>query len=121
MASTQSEARSFKSVPGWVKFHYPHRLYNGEGGPAESRTALPIPTPTPGSWLIAKLHHRSQPMTASEDERGHRKASDNGNELAGTEQVVFGPNGWKQVQMGQRVSGASAHSLLVEKQEAWQI
>ncbi|KAF8847613.1 hypothetical protein BDZ45DRAFT_316156 [Acephala macrosclerotiorum] len=121
MASTQSEARSFKSVPGWVKFHYSHRLCNGGGRPEESGTALPVPTPSPGSWLMAKLHHRSQPMTASEDEKGHRMASDNGNELAGTEQVVFGPSGWKQVQMGRRISGASAHSLLAEKQEAWQI
>lgn len=32
MACEESKARSFKSVPGWVKFHYPHRSRSGRGG-----------------------------------------------------------------------------------------
>jgi hypothetical protein len=48
-------------------------------------------------------------------------ASDNGDELGGTEQAVFGLSVRKQVQMGRRISGASADSLVAEKQETWQI
>jgi hypothetical protein len=120
LASEESEARSLKSVPSWVKFHYPHRLRSGAGLPQESRSGHPVsPLPiSPGSWLKAKVPHRSHSTTASEDEKGHRMASDHSNESAATEQVVFGLSGWKQVQMGRRISGASAHSLLAEKQEA---
>jgi hypothetical protein len=45
-------------------------------------------------------------------------ASDNSDESAGTKQAIFGRSGLKQVQIGWRISGASAHSLLAEKQEA---
>ena len=120
MASEKSEARSFKSVPGWVKSHYPHRSRSGVGVPQESCKALPPLPISPGSWLKAKTVHRSH-STASEDEKGHRVASDNGHESTGTERVVFGPGAWKQVQIGRRVSIASAHSLVVEKQIAEQI
>jgi len=104
MACEESKARSFKSVPGWVKFHYPHRSRSSEEIPQELEKALP---PLPHS------------TTASGDEKGHHMASDNGDESAGAEQAVFGRSGLKQVQMGWRISGASAHSLLAEKQEAW--
>jgi hypothetical protein len=119
MASAESEARSFKYVPGWVKFNYSHRLRSGGEVSQESGKALPPPPLpiSPGSWLEAMVFRRSH-STASEDEKGYRMASDNGDESAGTEQAVFGPSGWKQVQMGSRISGASADSLVAEKQVA---
>jgi hypothetical protein len=96
VASEESEAPSFKSVPGWVKFHYPHRSRSGTGVPQESCKSLPPLPLSPGSWLKAKAVHHSH-SNASEDEKGHRLASDNGHELASTERIVFGPGAWKQV------------------------
>ncbi|PVH67280.1 hypothetical protein DL98DRAFT_523416 [Cadophora sp. DSE1049] len=117
-ASAESESHSFKSVPGWVKFHYPHRLGSSGGEPQKSEKALPLPPlVSPGSWLKGKILCHCYSTTASEDKKGHHMASDNGDESAGTEQAAFGQSGWKQVQMGQRISGASADSLVAEKQE----
>jgi hypothetical protein len=53
------------------------------------------------------------------DEKEHHMANDNGDKSAGTEQAILGRSGRKQVQVGQRISGASAGSLVAEKQEAW--
>jgi hypothetical protein len=77
IASEESEARSFKSVPGWVKFHYPHGSHSGGGAPREPWKVLPPLPISPGSWLKAKLLRRSHSTTASEDERGPHMASDN--------------------------------------------
>jgi hypothetical protein len=89
----------------------------------ESVTTLPLsPLPiSPCTWSKAKVLRRPRSTTASEDEKGHLMASDNGDELGGTEQAVFGLSVRKQVQMGRRISGASADSLVAEKQETWQI
>ncbi|KAH6708795.1 hypothetical protein BKA61DRAFT_738707 [Leptodontidium sp. MPI-SDFR-AT-0119] len=117
-ASAESESCSFKSVPGWVKFYYPHRLRSSGGEPQESEKALPLPPlVSPGSWLKGKILRRPYSTTGSEDKKGHHMASDSGGESAGTEQAAFGQSGWKQVWMGQRISGASADSLVAEKQE----
>ncbi|KAH6669581.1 hypothetical protein B0J14DRAFT_122443 [Halenospora varia] len=122
LASEESDARSFKSVPGWVKFHYPHRMRNDRGALLDSRPALPAPqTTSPGSWLKAKILRRSQSMTASEEKGGIHSGSDNGDESASTESPVLGPGGWKQTQVGNRMSCESADSLALEKQEPWQI
>jgi hypothetical protein len=48
-------------------------------------------------------------------------ASDNRDETAGTEKAVFWPGRCKQAQLGRRISGASADSLVPEKEGAWQI
>jgi hypothetical protein len=121
MASTESvaESRSVKSVPGWVKFHYPHRLRSGGGGPPESRkaSALPPLPLSPGSWLNAKVLRRSHLTTASEDKMRRHLARGNGEKSAGTENAVFRQSKRKHVQIGQRISGASAGSLMAEKQE----
>jgi hypothetical protein len=61
MTSEDSETRSFKSVPGWVKFHYPGRLRNDAEGSHYSWRTLPAPRAlSPGSWLRAKFLRRSQ-------------------------------------------------------------
>jgi hypothetical protein len=101
-----------------MKFHYPHSLRSGGGVTQESEktlslSSLPI---SPVTWSKTKVLHRS--TTASEDEKGHHMASDNSNELG---QAVFRLSGRKQVQVGPRISGASADSLVAEKQVAWQI
>lgn len=120
MASEESESRSFKSMPRWVKFHYPHRSRSGGVVPQGSWKALPPLPISPGSCLKAEVLRRSHSTTASEDEKGQHMASDNGDE-PGSKQPVFGRSGWKQVQMGRRISGASADSFVVEKQVVWQI
>jgi len=56
-------------------------------------------------------------MTPWKDEKELHMARDHGEKSAGTERAVFGQSGRKQVQMGQRISGASAGSLAAEKQE----
>ena len=91
MASVESEAHSFKSVPGWVKFHYSDERRVG-GVSYESGKALPLsPLPTPpSSWLKAKVLRRSHSTTTSEGEERRQMASDNGDESAGAEQVAFG-------------------------------
>jgi hypothetical protein len=122
MTSTESEARSIKSAPGWLKFHYPHRSRNGDvpQGPGKALPPPSLPIP-PGSRDMAEVLHRSHSTTTSEDEKGHHMESDCDSESAGTKQAVFGPSEWKQVQIGQRISGASASSLVAEKQKTWQI
>jgi hypothetical protein len=127
MASMESEACSFKPVPNWVKFHYPYRLHSSGGVPQESGKAhslLRLPTFS-SSWLKAKVLRHSHSTTVSEDGKEHHiasdngdESSDNGDESAGTEQAVFGLSECKQVKMGLRISGASADSLVAEKQEA---
>jgi hypothetical protein len=121
MASAESDGRSIKVVPGWVKPHYPQRLHSGGGVPQESGKGLllpPLPI-SPSLWLQRKVLRRSHSTTSSEDEKEHHMASDNDDKSAGTGQAIFGRSGRKQVQMGRRISGASAGSLVVEKQEAW--
>jgi hypothetical protein len=86
MASAESEARSFKSMPGWVKFDYSHRLRSDREVPQDSGKALlPPPLPiSPGSWLKRMVLRRSQSTTTSDDEKGDRLASHNGGESTGT-------------------------------------
>jgi hypothetical protein len=121
MASAESDARSIKVVPSRVKPHYPLRLHGGGWVPQEPGKEPPLPPlPTsPSRWLKGKVLRRSHSTTSSKDEKEHHTASDNGNKSAGTEQAIFGRSGRKQVQMGRRISGASAGSLVAEKQEAW--
>ena len=121
MVSADSNARSIKVVPGWVKPHYSLRLHSGGGVPQESGKELPLPPLpiSPSLWLKGKVLRRSHSMTSSKDEKEHHMASDNDDKSAGTEQATFGRSGRKQIQMGRRISGASAGSLVAEKQEAW--
>ena len=121
MASAETDAHSIKAVPGWLKPHYPLRLHSGGGVLQESGKELPPPPLpiSPSRWLKRKVLRRSQSTTSSKDEKEHPMASDNGDKSAGTEQAIFGRSGRKQVQMGRRISGASAGSLVAEKQEAW--
>jgi hypothetical protein len=120
MASAESDARSIKVVPGWVNPHYALRLRSGGGVPQKSEKELPLPplSISPSSWLKGKILRRSHSTTPSEDEKEHHMTSAKGDESAGTEQAMFGQSGRKQVQMGRRISGASAGSLVAEKQEA---
>ena len=121
MASTESKARSFKSVPKWVKFHYPDGLRRGKEVPNRSEKALPLPPLpiSPGSWFKAKVLRHSHLTTTSEDKKGRHIVSEHGDKSVGTEQAAFERSGWKQVQVGQRISGASVDSLVAEKQEVW--
>jgi hypothetical protein len=122
LASEESEARSFKSVPGWLKFHYPHRMRNDRGSPLDSRPAIPAPQSiSPGSWLTAKILRRSQPTTVSEEKGGSHNRSDSGDESASTESPGLGPGGWKQTLVWHWMSCESANSLALEEQEPWQI
>jgi hypothetical protein len=121
MAPAESDARSIKVVTGCVKPHYALRLRSGGGVPQESGKELPLPPLPipPSSWLKGKVLRRSHSTTSSKDEKEHYEISDKGDESAGSEQAMFGRSGRKQVQMGRRISGASAGSLVAEKQEAW--
>ena len=122
MASAQSDTRSTKVVPGWVTPNHVRRLRNGEGVLQESGKELPLPPPLilPSSWLKGKLFRRSRSMTPWKDEKELHMARDHGEKSADTERTVFGRSGRKQVQMGRRISGASAGSLAAEKQgESW--
>jgi hypothetical protein len=122
IASGESETRSFKSVPGWVKFHYPRTSCNDGGGSRGSYPALPAPQAiSPGSWLKAKILRRSQSTTTSGEEREPLTESDIGEESAGTESPILGPSGWKQIQQGHRISCESADSFVAEKQEPRQV
>lgn len=89
--------------------------------PQESGRELPLPPLpiSPSLLLKGKVLRRSHSTTSSTDEKEHHIASDNGDKSAGIEQAIFGRSGPKQVQMGRRISGASAGSLVAEKQEAW--
>ena len=89
--------------------------------PQESGKELPLPPLpiSPSLWLKGKVLRRSHSTISSKDEKEHHMASDNGDKSVGTEQAIFGRSGRKQVQMGRRISGASAGSLVAEKQEAW--
>ena len=89
--------------------------------PQESGKELPLPPLpiSPSLWLKGKVFRRSHSTTSSKDEKEYHLASDNGDKSAGTEQAIFRRSGRKQVQMGRRISGASAGSLVAEKQEAW--
>jgi hypothetical protein len=122
MASAESDSRSTKVVPRWVTPHHLRRLRNGEGVPQESGKELPLP-PSPilsSSWLKGKVFRRSRSTTPWKDEKELHMAHDYGEKSAGTEQAVFGQSGRKQLQMGKRISGASAGSLAAEKQdESW--
>jgi hypothetical protein len=120
--SEESETRSFKSVPGWVKFHYPRISRNDGGGSRESYAPLPAPQAiSPGSWLKAKILRRSQSTTASGEKEEPCSESDTGEELASTESPVLGPSGCKQAWHSYRASCESADGLVAEKQEPWQI
>ena len=118
VASAESDARSIKVVPDWVKPHYPLRLHSGGGVPEESGKELPLPPlpVSPNLWLKGKVLRRSHSTTSSKDEKEHHMASDNGDKSAGAEQATFGRSGRKQVQMGRRISGASAGSLVAEQE-----
>jgi hypothetical protein len=119
LASVESETRSFVSVPGWVKFHYPRISHNDRGVRGESSTPLPAPQAvSPGSWLKAKILRRSQ-STINSSKRGTQTGSDSCDESGSTESPVAGPSGWRQTQVGHRMSCESAGSLMVEKQEPW--
>ncbi|KAH8780560.1 hypothetical protein F5882DRAFT_379750 [Hyaloscypha sp. PMI_1271] len=121
LASVESENRSFVSVPGWVKFHYPRISGNDRGVYGESSTPLPAPQAlSPGSWLNAKILRRSQ-STINSSKKGTQTGSDSCGESGSTESPVLGPSGWKQTQVGHRVSSESAGSLMVEKPQPWQI
>jgi hypothetical protein len=117
MASTEIDARSINVV----KPHYLLRLHSGGGVPQESGKELPLPPlpVSPSLWLKGKVFRRSRSTTSSGDEKEYHMANDNGDKSAGTEQAIFRRSGRKQVQMGRRISGASAGSLVAEKQEAW--
>jgi hypothetical protein len=121
MASAESDAHSIKVAPGWVKPNYLLRLRSGGGVPQESEKELPLPPlpVSPNLWLKGKVLRRSYSTASSKDEKEHHMASDSGDKSAGTEKATFGRSGRKQVQMGRRISGASAGSLVAEKQEAW--
>ncbi|RDL33072.1 uncharacterized protein BP5553_08511 [Venustampulla echinocandica] len=122
LASEESDAHSFRSIPGWMKFHYPHKMPNNTRAPLDSRPAIQAPQAiSPSSWLKARILRRSQSMTASEEKGGRHSGSDNGDESASTEPPVPGPGGWKQTQVGHRMSCESADSLALEKQEPWHI
>ncbi|PMD12534.1 hypothetical protein NA56DRAFT_482531 [Hyaloscypha hepaticicola] len=125
MASEDSETRSFKSVPGWVKFHYPGRLRNYAEGSHHSWRTLPAPQAlSPGSWLRAKFLRRSQSPTASAEKGGsHLGTSTNnfGDESANTVSPMLGKGEGKQNQETYRMSSESVDSLMMEKQHARQI
>jgi hypothetical protein len=120
-ASTESDAHSTKVVPGLAKPHYLLRLHSGGGVPQESEKELPLPPlpVSPSLWLKGKVLRRPHSTTSSKGEKEYHMESDNSDKSAGTERATFGRSGRKQVQMGQRISGASAGSLVAEKQEAW--
>jgi hypothetical protein len=94
LASEESEARSFRSVPGWVKFHYPHR---SRGDKVVSRGSWdPLPAThaiSPGAWWKAKILRRSHSTTTPDNEKGHYMARDNGDEPGGTESPCSDPVG----------------------------
>jgi hypothetical protein len=123
VASDQSETRSFKSVPGWVKFHYPHRSQNAGDMPRASGSPLPAPHAiSPGAWLKAKILRRSRSTAASEREEGQtHPASDDGMESASIESLVLGTSEWGQTQANHRLGCESVDSLGAEKQESWEI
>ncbi len=69
LASENSDARSFQSVPGWVKFCYPHQSRH-ERLASQSGSALIAPQATsPSSWLKAKFLRRSL-LTVTSEEKG---------------------------------------------------
>jgi hypothetical protein len=67
-----------------------------------------------------KVLQSSHSTAASKDEKGDHMTIDNDEKSAAGEQAVL-QSGRKQVQVVQRISGASVDSLVVEKLEAWQI
>lgn len=91
--SLESEAHSFKPVPGWLGFHYPQREPNEIAAPRESSTSLPAPQAiSPGSWLKANTLRRSQSTTVSVENGGTHTGSNNCDESANTKSPVLGPS-----------------------------
>jgi hypothetical protein len=125
MASEDSETRSFKSVPGWVKFHYPRKLRNDAEGSQHSERPLPAPQAlSPGSWLRAKFLGRSQSPTASAEKGASQVGTSTnnfGDESANTASPVLRKSEWKQTQETYRMSYESVDSLMTEKQQPMQI
>ncbi|KAE9373558.1 hypothetical protein N431DRAFT_534992 [Stipitochalara longipes BDJ] len=123
LASEDSDARSFKSVPGWVKFHYPHRSRNEITVSQRPAPALVAPQAiSPGSWLKAKILRRSHSTVASAEEGDFHSVNGHGDELGSTESPVAGPGGLKQAQVALGRSYESTDSLVPEKQEPpWEI
>jgi hypothetical protein len=125
MASEDSEARSFKSLPGWVKFHYPRKLRNDAEGSQHSGRPLPAPQAlSPGSWLRAKFLGRFQSPTASAEKGGPQvgtSANDFGDESANTASPVLGKSEREKPQETYRMSYESVDSLMMEKQQPRQI
>lgn len=121
--SKESKAHSFKSIPEWVKFHYPRgSKRSAPEAHRESQKTLPSLPNSPSSWLnIFRRSHATTATTSSEDERGPHRASGISGVSAGSKRAVFWVGGWKQTQSGPRISGASAPSLTAEKQEGGQI
>lgn len=122
LAPVESGTHSFKSMPGWVRFHYPRREPNDSTALREPLTPHHAPPPiSPGSWLKAKILRSSQSTTASTEKRESQTGSDIGDEPASIESPVLGPSRWKQTQVGLRTSCESVKSLMVEIQEPRQI
>lgn len=121
MASEKSEARSFDSVSGWGKFHSLYGSDGGEKAPREPGKALPPLRISPSSWLKTKTLRRSRLTTAPEDEKRPHTTSENSDESTGIENAAFARSRSKKLQMGWRISSASANSLEAEKQMFWKI
>ena len=121
VASEESETRSFKSVPGWVKFHYPRKSQSDREVSRFSSSPLPAPQAiAPSTWLKAKIFRRSPSTTTSASKEETNSTSNNFEESTSAESPVAGGSGLKPTKDGPRTSCESFDSLGVERQEPWQ-
>ena len=122
LASENSDARSFQSVPGWIKFHYPRRSHNERMVSQASGPALIAPQAvSPAAWLKAKILRRSRSTLASEEKGEFYSSTDCSEESKSTESPVAGPSGLKPTPLRTKPGQESTYSLVLEKQDPWEI